>query len=194
MRTNVLSRLILIGAALAAPVAAQVGPAAESTRIHMTVGGTYAPARFSQTNGSSFWMQGGGVQSQFMLGERLGLVTDARMYSTSNINSTGVSLSFMTVTVGPRYTLPIRRNMVAFGQGLFGGAIAYNGLFPHSSGLQTTSGGLGIIAGGGMEMRLTNRMTLRAIEVDRMRTHLPNGVSDTQNALVIGGGIVYWLK
>lgn len=195
MRMNAISRLLLIGLTIAAPIAAQVGPAAETSRMHVNIGATYAPARFSQTNGASFWAQGTGIQSQVRLGQQLGVVTDARIYYKSNINSTGVNLNFVSLTAGPRYTLPVARNMAVFGQALFGGSLAYNGLFPNGSGgLKTTAGGLAIIAGGGAEMRLSGHLILRAIEVDRLRVHLPNGANNTQNALSIGGGVNYWFK
>jgi hypothetical protein len=193
MLTKVFSRLLLIGI-MSTPIAAQVGPSAESSTLHVNIAATYSPARFSAVNGGSFWVQGGGFQIQARLGNRLGVVTDTRIFNISNINSTGEGLSFTTITAGPRYTLPVRRNIYAYGQFLMGGTIAYSGLFPHSSGLETSAAGLGLYAGGGLEMRLSDRVILRAIEVDRMRTHLPNGITNTQNALILGGGIVYWLK
>jgi hypothetical protein len=160
----------------------------------VNIAATYTPARFSAVNGGSFWVQGGGFQVQARLGERLGVVTDARTYNISNINSTGEGLSFTTITAGPRYTLPVRRNMYVFGHFLMGATIAYSGLFPHSTGLETSATGLALYGGGGLEMRLSDRVIVRAIEADRMRTHLPNGVSNSQNALVLGGGIIYWFK
>jgi hypothetical protein len=195
MRIKGIGKLFLMGVAVAAPLTAQVRPDAETSTMHVNIGATYAPARFSQTKGGNFWAQGTGIQSQVRVGQRLGLVTDARIYYASNINSTGVGLNFVSLTAGPRYTLPVLRNMAVFGQGLFGGSMAYNGLFPNGSGgLKTSAGGLAIIAGGGMEMRLTGRVILRAIEVDRLRVHLPNGANDTQNALSVGAGVNYWFK
>jgi hypothetical protein len=193
MRTNDLSKLLLMGAIMATPLAAQVGPSAESSSLHMSITATYTPARFGQVNGGSFWVQGGGFQIQARVGDRLGMVTDARTFHTSNINASGEGLSFTTITAGPQYTLPLRRNMAVYGQFLFGGSMA-TGLFPQNSGLQTSASGLALFGGGGLEMRLSDRVFLRAIEADRMRTHLPNGVSNTQNALVLGAGIVYWFR
>lgn len=196
MRTTVLSGLLLMGATTITPLAAQVIPAAESSAFHLNVAATYAPARFSEVKGNSFWVQGGSVQVQARLGNRVGLVTDARSFYTSNINSSGVGLTMITATVGPRYTLSFHapRKISVFGQVLFGRAMALNGLFPHKSGLETTAGSFALLAGGGLEMRLTNRISVRAIEANRMRTHLPNGASNVQDALLLGGGVVYWFK
>lgn len=196
MRTDLVSRLLLMGALMATPVAAQVIPAAESSSFHLNVAATYSPARFGDVKGNSFWVQGGSVQVQARLGDRVGLVTDARSFYTSNINSTGVGLTMITATAGPRYTLSFntRRKTSIFGQVLLGRAMALNGLFPHSSGLETTAGSFALLLGGGAEMRLTNRISVRAIEANRMRTHLPNGANNVQNALLLGGGVVYWFK
>ena len=195
MRINNLCNLLLMGITMTAPIAAQVGPAAESSMVHVNIGATYSAAHFSQTNGRSFWAQGTGIQSQVRVGDRLGLITDARIYYNSNINSTGVGLNFVSITAGPRYTLPLQRNMAVFGQALFGASIAYNGLFPNGSGgLKTSAGGLAIISGGGLDMRLSNHVILRAIEVNQLRVHLPNGKSNTQNALSVGAGVNYWFK
>lgn len=196
MHRKLISRLLLMGAMTAAPLAAQVIPAAESNSFHLNVAATYAPARFSQVKGDSFWVQGGSVQVQARLGDRLGVVTDARSFYTSNINSTGVGLTMITATAGPRYTLTFnsRRRISVFGQLLIGRAMAINGLFPHSSGLETSAGSLALLVGGGAEMRLTSRISVRAIEANKMRTHLPNGANNVQNALLFGGGVVYWFK
>ena len=195
MRNNLLSWVLLMGATIATPLSAQVVPSAESGGgFHLNIAGTYSPARFSQVKGASFWVQGGSLQMQARLGSRLGLVTDARSFYTSNINSTGVGLTLITATAGPRYTLPISRNLSVFGQVLFGRAMAFNGLFPNGTHLETSANSFALLTGGGLEMRLTDRISLRAIEANRMRTHLPNGATNDQNALLLGGGIVYWFK
>ena len=196
MRTKLLSRLLLMGATMTTPIAAQVMPSAESSSFHLNVAATYTPARFSEVKGNSFWVQGGSVQVQARLGDRLGLVTDTRSFYTSNINSSGIGLTMITATAGPRYTLSFssRRQISVFGQVLFGGAMALNGLFPHKSGLETSANSFAMIAGGGAEMRLTPRISLRAIEANQMRTYLPNGSSNVQGALLLGGGVVYWFK
>ena len=64
MRTYLLCSLILVGATVTTPLAAQVVPAAESRGFHLNVAATYSPARFNQLGGNSFWVQGGGIQVQ----------------------------------------------------------------------------------------------------------------------------------
>jgi hypothetical protein len=192
MRTYLLSSLLLVGATVTAPLAAQVVPAADSHGFHLNVAATYSPARFNQLNGDSFWVQGGGVQVQARLGDHLGLVADARGLHTSDINSSGVGLDMITATIGPRYTFSLEHGKLSlFGQGLVGEAIAFNGLFPHPPGLETSANSLAVIAGGGVEMSLSHRFAVRALEANWMHTQLPNGADNAQNALILGAGFVY---
>ena len=193
MCTKLLSNLLLMGVTLATPLAAQVVPAAESRTLHLSVAATYSPVRFNELSGSSFWVQSGNIQVQARLGDHVGLVADARGLHTSNINSTGVGLDMITATAGPRYTFK-QGKVLLFGQVLAGRAIAFNGLFPHPSAMVTSTSCLALFGGGGAEMRLSRRVTLRALEADWMYTQLPNGANNAQSALILGAGITYWFK
>jgi hypothetical protein len=177
------------------PLAAQVVPAAESRAFHLNVAATYSPGRFSDLKGNNFWIQGGSVQVQARLGDRLGLVADASGFHTSDINSTGVGLDMITATIGPRYTLSFaQRKLLVFGHGLVGSAVAFNGLFPHPPHTETSANSLAVIAGGGVDMRLSRRIAVRAFEADWMHTQLPNGTGNVQSALRFGAGIVYHFR
>jgi hypothetical protein len=195
MRTYLLTSLLLVGATVTVPLSAQVEPAAESRAFHLNVAATYAPARFSDLKGNGFWIQGGGIQAQARLGDHVGLVADARGLHTSDINATGVGLDMITVAVGPRYTLSFaQRKLSVFGQGLAGEAMAFNGLFPHPPHTDSSANSFAILAGGGVDMRLSRRIAVRAAEVNWMHTQLPNGAGNVQSALLFGAGISYWFK
>jgi hypothetical protein len=195
MRINLLRNLLLVGATVTTPLAAQVGPAAESSTFHLNVAATYNPARFNELKGDSFWVQGGSIQVQARLGDHMGLVADARGLHTSDINSSGVGLDMITVTAGPRYTLSIKQDKVSlFVQGLAGKAMAFNGLFPHPTAFETSASSLALLGGGGAEMMLSRRVALRPFEANWMYTQLPNGTNNVQGVLLLGAGITYWFK
>ncbi|MGA2910005.1 MAG: hypothetical protein ABSE36_20105 [Terracidiphilus sp.] len=195
MRTNLLCSLLLVGATVTTPLAAQVVPAAESRAFHLNVSATYSPGRFNELKGNSFWVQGGSIQVQARLGDHMGLVADARGLHTSDINSSGVGLDMITATAGPRYTFLLRQSKVSFFvQGLAGRAMAFNGLFPQSSAFVTSANSLALLGGGGAEMTLSRRVVLRPFEANWLYTHLPNGTSNVQGALLLGAGITYWFK
>ena len=193
MRIIAFSTLLLMGAALTIAARAQVVPDAESSAFHLNVAATYSPARFSETNGNSFWVQGGSVQVEARFGEHLGLVADATGIHTSNINSSGIGLDMITAAAGPRYTFK-RGKVLLFGQALAGEAMAFNGLFPHKSTVETTANSIALVGGGGAEMMLSRRVALRIIEANWMYTQLPNGTGNEQGALSLGAGIAYWFK
>ena len=195
MRTYLLCKLLLVGATIATPLAAQVVPAAESPAFHLNVTATYNPARFSELKGNSFWLEGGGIQVQARMGEHIGVVADARGLHSSNINSTGVGLDMITATAGPRYTFSLKQDKVSlFVEGMAGKAMAFNGLFPHPSAFVTSASSLALLGGGGADMMLSRRIALRAFEADWMYTQLPNGTTNSQGALLLSAGITYWFK
>jgi len=43
-------------------------------------------------------------------------------------------------------------------------------------------------------MMLSRRVALRAVEANWMITHLPNGAGDLQKSLLLGAGVVYWIR
>ena len=195
MRTYLFCSLLLLGATVTVPLAAQVVPSADSHGYHLNVAATYSPGRFEQLGGSSFWIQGGGVQVQARLGSHLGVVADARGLYTANINNSHVGLDLITATIGPRYTYTFPQGKFSvFGQGLAGEAIGFNGLFPVRHGLETSANSFAVIAGGGLEVRLSHRFAVRAIEANWMHTQLPNGADNAQNALLLGAGFVYHFR
>jgi hypothetical protein len=177
------------------PLAAQVVPSADSHGFHIDAAATYNPAQFKELSGSSFWVEGAGIQGQLRKGDHLGVVADARGFHIADINNSGVGFDMITVTGGPRYTLFFAQHKLSvFGQGLVGGAFVFDGLFPHLPNAETTASSLAVLAGGGADFRLSRRFAVRAVEANWMYTQLPNGASNQQNALVLSAGIVYHFK
>lgn len=193
MRINLLCCLLIAGVIEITPLAAQVEPAAESNAFHLNIAATYNAAQFEEVKGSNFWVEGGSVQVQTRLGDHMGLVADTRGLHTSDINASGVGLDMITATAGPRYTFQKSR-VSLFGQGLAGKAMAFNGLFPHHSGFETSVSCLALLAGGGIDMTLSRRVALRLFEANWMYTHLPNGTGNAQGTLLLDSGITFWFK
>jgi hypothetical protein len=170
---------------------AQTQPeAAASPRGTLEVAFSYNATMADAITGNSFWMQGAGAQihGQFLGG--LGMVADIASAHQSNINSTGVGLDMVTATFGPRYTWsrPHQRYGL-YAQALAGTAIGFNGLFPAPRGASTTSLGLAVKAGGGLNLTLSPHVILRAFEADYLRTQLPNSTTNVQNNVTLGAGI-----
>ena len=153
---------------------------------------TYSPVLANVTNPSEFGMQGGSLQIQARVWRHFSIVGDVAALHAGNVNNTGVSLDLLTAVAGPRYTwTPSRRRVAFFGQALVGEAHALNGLFPSSTGINSTGDSFALQIGGGVNVPLWNHFAIRALDAEWLRTQLPNGTTNVQNNLRLGTGIVY---
>lgn len=142
--------------------------------------------------GQSFWMAGGSVELAGEFFHGLGMVADVCGTHTSDISSSGVGLDLVTATFGPRYTLRTpERKYEFFGQALLGEANGFNGVFPAAGGAQDSAYSMAIQAGGGMNIKLSQHVALRVLEVNWLRTQLPNSTSTVQNNVRLGAGVVF---
>jgi hypothetical protein len=162
---------------------------------------TYTTERGQLTspNGGSFWIQGGGADAAVTLWKGLGIAGSVVGGHASNI-APGVDLNKIEFTAGPRYTYTLRtghpgaadqRRLQLFGQGLIGGVRAFDGVFPAGSAASTSAASYAVDAGGGLNLFFSNRLGVRLVEADYVRTALPNNGSNVQNDLRLSAGIVY---
>lgn len=191
-------KTLLIGAAIgfiaASVLSAQTGAGitapADAHGIDIAV--TYSTARSNAVGGNSFWMQGGGVQVHGEVYHGLGFVGDLTGLHQSNIQSSGVGLDLITVTVGPRYTWQFAHARYSFfGQALFGIADGINGDFPGSLYVRTSSQSLAVKPGGGFNIFFTPHLGLRAIEADWLHTQFPNTANGSQSSFQLNSGVIF---
>lgn len=162
------------------------GPA----RLDLAV--TYNPVLANVTAPTEFGMQGESAQVQAKLWKGLGVVADVAGLHAANVNNSGVSLDLFTAVFGPRYTWsPAHHRTALFGQALIGEAFGLDGLFPSSTRLNSTANSFALQIGGGVNLPLTQRFSLRALDAEWLRTQLPNATSNVQNNLRLGVGVVY---
>jgi hypothetical protein len=83
------------------------------------------------------------------------------------------------------------RHLQLYGQGLFGGVHAFNGVFPASSGTTSSAGSFALQVGGGMNLFFSKSFGVRLLEMDYVRTALPNSASNTQNDLRLACGVLW---
>jgi hypothetical protein len=84
--------------------------------------------------------------------------------------------------------------MSFFGHALGGGSFARNGAFPAPSITVNKANSLAMQLGGGVNVSLSHRLSLRAIEADWLRTQISDNTTNVQNSLRIGAGIVIRLR
>lgn len=182
-------------AAVASPLLlAQRAPAATTPeeRYPLNVAITYDATYANVITGHHFWMQGGRVQVDGDFYRGLGVVADVAGMHQSNILSSGVPLSLVTATFGPRFTLrPARKRSSFYGQALWGVAEGFNGLFPVDNQPHASSNSFAEQLGGGMDVRLSPRVAVRVFQADWLRTMLPNMTTNAQNIMHLGAGMVF---
>lgn len=206
MRKSIRGKALLVGACILAGATAwgqQDNNKAELPRTSVDLGVTYAAERayIAPGNCDCFWFNGGGTDITFTFWKGLGVVAAFTGDHASNV-APGVDISKISAMFGPRYTyrpwgLRVRRGsklrVQAFGEGLFGDAHAFNSSFPSATGLYASADSYALQIGGGINVYVSKRFAIRALEADYVRTALPNGSSDVQNDLRLGFGVTYHL-
>ena len=203
---NSTMRAFALGAAISAIVGSMgslsaYGQATTSGggKIPLDLAVTYQAVRQSNaTSGSSFFMQGGAIEFGARLRHGFGVVASVTG-EHAGAGTTGASpIDIVVVAAGPRYTLAPTKHTALFAEALVGGASAFHSVFPGNSGSTQTPGNgatssansLALLVGGGIDLKINSRFSIRAIQADWQRTQLPNSRDNIQNGLRIGAGVV----
>jgi outer membrane immunogenic protein len=156
------------------------------------VGLDYNYVRSNVPNGGCgcFGLNGGSGWVAFKFTRSLALVGEIASQNASNISTTGANLTLTSYLAGARYSWTHAARFAPFAQALLGGAHAGGTLAPGNSGLPGSANAFALTAGGGLDIGLTRRIALRALEADYYLTRFDNGVNDHQNNLRIEAGVI----
>jgi outer membrane immunogenic protein len=172
------------------PAFGQGAPAADGGPVlrRMEIGANYNYVRQCgclSLNGGNGWVS-------FSLTPSISAVAEVGVDTASNIDGSGENLTLVTYLAGPRYRWKGRGPFTPFIQGLLGET--------HASGSAVqaefagSSNAFATLAGGGLDIRVSRRFTVRAIEADHFLTHFANGVNEPRNYLRVGAGVVFTLR
>jgi hypothetical protein len=180
------ARMLLLCAGASLPASAQL----IGGTVSVDVGVNYTADIANASPGvcGCFVLQGGGVNGRVAVTDRLSAVADFSVVHAGTVSGANYGLNLMTVMAGPQFRHRMGR-ATPYGQFLLGAAHGYNSVFPTSSG--SSASGFVYEAGAGSEWIVTPRLSARLIEVDYMRSDLPNSVNNWQNHLKIAAGILY---
>jgi outer membrane immunogenic protein len=120
----------------------------------------------------------------------LGLVVDAGVEHAASVAASAYGLTLTTVTAGPRYALPVR-NVRLFAQSLFGLAHGTGSQFPQNNTLVSSANSFALDLGTGADYALNRRLSVRFVQLDYLRTALPNNSTNWQNSLRVGAGLTF---
>ena len=202
MTITTLRTAILLTAAFVLTLAAEAQqlPLLRSAEVAVTY--TTERAKIATLACGCFWLQGGSAEGSVSLFRGLGAAILVTGNHSANI-AAGTDLSKIAVMAGPRCNfstsrwterlLKTSRPTAVFGEALFGRAHAFDSAFPSSSGTVSSASALSMQFGGGVNLGLAKGFSLRAIELDYVRSSFPNFASNTQNDFRIAVGVSYHL-
>ncbi len=197
MRISIQRNVLLVGTCLLAAASARGQSALSQVKQiveSLDVAVVYNPVVTNVVGGDRFSMQGGSVQVHGQFWRGLGVAADISGLH-SNGNGSGVGVDLVTATFGPRYTwTPEHSRYALFGEFLIGAAHGFNSIFPTPLGAVGSANSLAWCFGGGTNVHLTRRITLRAFEADWLRTEMPNGATGLQNNIRFGAGLIFKFK
>jgi hypothetical protein len=163
--------------------------AQQAHRLDLAI--TYVGEHSLKANTSeNFWMQGGSIELGANLWRGWGMAADLTGTHAGSIGSSGIPLSLVTTTFGPRYRWHSDRRLSLYGQGLIGEANGFHSLFPATASSQPDANSFAAQSGGGIDYKVSDRLALRVLDAAWVRTQLPNGSDNIQNSLRLGAGIV----
>jgi peptidoglycan-associated lipoprotein len=156
---------------------------------------TYAAQRSIVTGpGNGFWLQGAGADASVPVYRNLSLAASLTFGHSGNTGGAGSSLDVVTMVAGPRFTWQMRPTVSKprpslFAEGLFGVAHGFNSIFPEGSTLATSASSFALMTGGGIDVPLSHWAGIRLLQLDYVRTSLPNGAANVQNSFRVAAGI-----
>jgi hypothetical protein len=178
---------------------AQSEPGRAPASIDLAITYSTEHAQLSPGTCGCFWLQGGAADAAFTLWKGFGIAAGVTGELVSNY-APGVDFSKVSYMGGPRYTYTVwkgapasrqRPRLQIFGDGLFGAVHALSGAFPTATGINTTANSFALQTGGGLNLFFSRSLSVRLLEVDYVRTQLPNGYAGTQNDLRLAFGVSY---
>lgn len=127
---------------------------------------------------TSFNFNGGSGQLAYNVNNRLNIVGDLGGYYTNN----GFGAGIFSYLFGPRVIIRARGRMMLFAQLLFGGARSI---------VASPQNAFAATAGGGIELRVSERFAIRPAQAEYFLTNFTDGASNRQNNFRYSGGIVF---
>ncbi len=158
-------------------------------RFDLSIGYNNIRANAPPGDCNCFNMNGGFVSGAVHLTNWIAIAGEFTGGHSSHISPLAQDLTLTTFTAGPRVTYTWHR-FTPFGEVLVGGAHGGDSYFPSLTSSSTGASSFAVSTGGGVDIKLDHRFSLRALDMQYLRTSFPNGVNGEQNQLMIGAGLV----
>jgi len=136
-----------------------------------------------------FRMYGASMQLALPNTPHWSAVVDLGGETTGSVNRGVTGLSLMSYTAGERYSQTVGHTRL-FAQALAGGVRGFNSYFPNAANTSAATG-FALLAGGGIDLHLSNKVAIRLVQADYMFTDLPNSINNRQNNIRLGAGVLF---
>ena len=185
--------LLAMTAVSARPAAAQAAPTPEKPlRGELALDYTYLRSNAPPGGCTCFNLNGGSVTLAWPVKQgSFAAVGDIAVAHAGAIAGSGYSLTLSTFTIGARYLPRVGKSPVQpFGQALVGLAHSSGSLVQGNSPAAANAGAaFAANLGGGLDLRVSRRFSIRLVEADYLLTTVDNGSNNHQNNLRINTGV-----
>jgi peptidoglycan-associated lipoprotein len=188
-RMNLALVLVMVGVPAAMAQRGSSDAATITPRFDVSLGYSDMNANAPPGVTDYFGLNGGYVSGSFHIINWLSIAGQVTGGHANDISLLGQDLTLLTFVAGPRVSLTGHR-LVPFGQVLFGGAHGSDSYFPTATSYSSNASSWALSTGGGLDVSINRRFAVRALDVEYVKTALPNGSTNTQNHLTVGAGIV----
>lgn len=161
-----------------------------TSRFDLATGYNFIDANAPPGSCQCFTMIGGFVSGDFSPKQWLGFTGRVTAGHATHISSLGQNLTLTTFTAGPRVSW-VHSRFTPFGEFLLGGAHGSGSYFPSGTSSSSSATSFAYSTGGGLDLNLTSRIAIRALDAEYLHTGFQNGVNNSQHQLKIGAGIVF---
>ena len=158
-------------------------------KIDVFAGYSYLQANPGISGVDSFHLHGGSASVAYNYNNWLSGVADFGGYNNGNVLGTGASGTLSTYLFGPRVSYRHLRKITPFGQVLFGIGHANASSF----GTANSQNAFAMAAGGGVDYKLFDHLSIRPVQADYLLTRFGVGTRGTQsqNNVRLSTGFVF---
>jgi opacity protein-like surface antigen len=182
--------IVLCGIAAILPASTTAQRAAgTASQLDVSVDYSYVRAR-SASGLSSSNLQGGSASVAFNFRGHLGIVGDFGGYMFGG-QPPGLSAQMYTYLLGPRFTFRKNERFTPYAQALLGGGR----LNASAAAVQAGENGFAMALGGGLDIALSQRFAIRAVQAEYLMTRFPNSAGNAamENNFRVSAGLVFRL-
>jgi hypothetical protein len=139
-----------------------------------------------------FVLNGGSSEALFHVWKNTAAVVQLTGDHTGNVPQSQQGLSLVTYMAGPRYSFVMPRRVTVYGQFLAGGMHGFDAYFPRDDAQPNGSANsLAFSAGGGVEIGISDWLSVRTVEAEFFASHMPNDLSGRQHNFRVSSGLIF---